>query len=184
MDHTIGKPVVLFVDGTQNIQGWEHGASTRLFRSMRRRKVQLIGTKPTRPTSPEGLAGELASRSNFNCMLLAGHGRAPEVPANAQLKSYWDVLGQQEGLALIVLAMWTCGRPDPGLKDEALQAKDLAPIALASEAGLDAKEALFFFSRFFEELTLHSPESITVAMARFSYIKARHFAKGKVEVRY
>ena len=151
---------------------------------MRRRKVHLIGDGPSRPTSPDDFIDLLDSQTGFNCLLLAGHGRSPDIPDAALLKTYWDLLSRRDGPTLTVLAMWTCGRPDPGLKDEVIRAKDLAPIALASEAELDAHEALFFFGRFFEELALHSLEVITAPMARFSYIKTHHFAKGKIEARY
>jgi len=84
----------------------------------------------------------------------------------------------------MLLAVWTCGSPDPELKDEVLQAKDLFPIGLASAVDLNAKEGFTFFARFFEELVLHCPDIITAPMARFSFIKTQHFSRGKMEIRY
>ena len=179
-----GRPLVLFVDVTQNIQGWEHKASERVCRSMKRRKVQVIGTGPARPTSTNEFKECLTSYAGFNCLLLAGHGRTLDVPTSAILKTYWDILARHDGLSLAVFAAWTCSRPDPQLKEEIIEAKGLAPIALASAVDLDAKEAFLFFGRFFEELDIHCPQSITTPMARFAYTKVRHFAKGKMEIRY
>ena len=184
MNQSGGRPLVLFVDATQDLQGWEHKASDRVFRSMRRRKVQLIGDGPARPTSSDEIEAVLMSQGDFNCLLLAGHGRAADIPVSAILKPYWDVLRRQDRLSLTVVATWTCGRPDPQLKEEVIGARDLAPIVLASEADLDAREAFLFFGRFFEELDLHSPQAITAPMARFAYIKTRHFSTGKMEIRY
>ena len=180
-----GRPLVLVVDATQNLQGWEQKASDRVFRSMKRRKVQVLGAGPERPTSPSEFEALIASWPVFNCLILAGQGRGDDVDASAALKSYWDVLRRkQDEISLAVVATWTCGRPDPRVKEEVIRARDLAPIALASEEDLNAHEAFVFFSRFFEELDLHCPTVINAPMARFAYIKTRHFAKGKMEIRY
>ena len=184
MSQSSSRPLVLFVDATQNLQGWEHNASARVFRSMKRRKVQMVGTGPAKPQSPDEFEELLACRDNFNCLLVAGHGQAPDLPISALLKTYWDVMNQHNNPSLALLAAWTCGRPDPKLKEEVMQVGGPVPIVLASAVDLDGKEAYLFFSRFFEELDIHCPQAITAPMARFAYTKTHHFSKGKMEILY
>ena len=136
------------------------------------------------PGAPADFTRLLKNQGDFNCLLLVGHGRSNKAPSSSLLKSYWDVLRSQPSSGLILLAVWTCGSPDPELKDEVLHANDLFQIGLASGVNLNAKEGFTFFARFFEELVLHSPDRITAPMARFAFTKTRHFARGKIEIRY
>ena len=175
---------MLLVDVTQNLEGWEHKASERVYRSMKRRKVQVVGPEAFRPTSVMEFASLLEGQGDYNCLLVMGQGQGEGVEERSTLKVYLDpMLEKQRGAPLALVAVWTCGRSDPELRRKVIHAKDLAPIALASESDLGPHEGFVFFSRFFEELDLHCPQAITPAMARFAYLKTRHFSKGKIEIR-
>lgn len=183
MTSNIGAPRVLFVDATQNLGGWEHKTSARIFRSMKRRKVEVAGSEFLKPTSPEELSPMLQSEK-FNCLLIAGQGRGPGIEESNTLKAYLSTVQDCcNNPAVKLVAFWTCGRPDPQFKKDALAAEGSAPIVLCSESDLESHEAFVFFSRFFEELALHCPDAISRPMARFSYLKTLHFAHGKMELR-
>ena len=170
---------MLVVDATQNLGGWEHKTSARIFRSMKRRKVRVEGAGVLKPTSPETLA-PLLQPHTFNCLLIAGQGPGPGIEDSAALQAYLSTVVNDPSVRL--LALWTCGRPAPRIEEEVMAAAGSMPILLYSGSDLGSHEAFVFFSRFFEELALHCPDSISGPMTRFSYLKTRHFANGKMEL--
>ena len=170
---------MLVVDATQNLGGWEHKTSARIYRSMKLRKVRVEGDGVLKPTSPETLAPLLESHT-FNCLLIGGQGPGPDVEDSASLHAYLDTVLDNPSVQL--LALWTCGSPAPRIEEELTTVVVSKPILLYSESDLGAHEAFVFFSRFFEELALHCPDDISAPMARFSYLKTRHFANGKMEL--
>lgn len=179
-----GRPVVLFVDATQNSQGWEYDFSERVFNTMQRRGVQALGAGPYRVSQPEALKEPLASPDEFNCLLLLAHGSSAGGAAGADMEACWEWLAKQGQLPPRLFAACICHGHDPALTHRILTSPSLAPIALAPVAEPTPRQAAAFFVKFFQELNLHCTSSINGLMAQFAFAKAQKFAPGKMKICY
>ncbi len=184
-----GKPTILVVDASRNLEGWEFEFCDRLFTAMRRRGLLVHGNVPVRVEAPEALAQHLKPDTAFNCILLLGHGEGERVSQEAKLRNYWAWLNSGVLLEPKLFAACTWQSYDPVASREILESpKSFAPLALAPQSPLTPREAGLFFLKFFTALELHSASSITGKMVWFSSSKAKVLLQkrrlmGKVEVR-
>jgi len=184
-----GKPTILVVDASRNLEGWEFEFCDRLFTAMRRRGLLVHGSVPVRVEAPEALAQHLKPDTAFNCILLLVHGEGKRVSQEAKLRSYWTWLNSGVLLGPKLFAACTWQSYDPVASREILEStKSFAPLALAPQSSLTPREAGLFFLKFFTELELHSASSITGKMVWFSSSKAKALLQkrrlmGKVEAR-
>ena len=173
-----GKPTILMVDGSRNLEGWEFQFSDRLYSSMRRRGLFLDGDAPLRPEGPDDLATYLGPQGDFNCILLFCHPEGEGTPAGAGLGSYWTWLNSQAKLPPKLFAGCTFGSFDLSVSNEILESEDsFAPLRLAPQSPLSRREASLFFLKFFTELNLHSDDTLTGKMVWFSCSKARELLR-------
>ena len=184
-----GKPTLLVVDASCNLEGWESDFCSRLFAVMRKRGLLLTETSPIRTERPQQLAPHVESQQAFNSVLLLGHGKGDGVEPGRDIGSYWAWLNAQDGLLPKLVALCTWERYDQSLSHEILESpQTFAPLALAPQSPMTPREAGLYFLKFFTELDLHSDGSLTGKMVWFSGSKAKELLKrrrliGKVGVR-
>ncbi len=173
-----GRPTLLMVDASRNAQGWEAELCDRLFTTMRRRKLSLIGDGPVRVDRPEELAPHVGPQgSDFNAVLLLGHAGDEATASGAGLRGYWEWLSAQ-ALAPKLLCLCTWEDCDSALAETVLKSEQTcAPLALAPQTPMPARAAGLFLLKFFTELELHSEQEITGRMVWFSWSKARELLR-------
>ena len=175
-----GKPSVLMVDASQDMNGWESAFCDRLFTTMKRRGLSLIGEAPARIEAPEELMTYLEPDDASNCILVLGYGEG---------RGCWEWLTTRSGLSPKLFAVCTWEDYDPEVSREILESQTpFAPLALAQQSPLMPREASLYLLKFFTELELHSDSAITGRMVWFSDSKARELLRrrrlpGKVAVR-
>ena len=159
-----GAPQILLVDATQNVQGWEHEFSDRLFQSMQRSELQMVGNTPLRVRNvTECNLNDFA----FNCMILFSH-----------LEPEYNLLRLVSDLPPFLLAMCGSQNFDPRISEEVLKSTPaVAPIAIAPLSSMTPREAGLFYLKFFTELKLHSSDHISGKMAWFSFSKAKELLR-------
>ena len=173
-----GKPAVLMVDASRDAGGWEREFSYRLFTSMARRGLRLKGDAPAMPQHPEELAPHLEEQETFNCILLLGHSNEEGIPPEVGLGGYWDWLKSRHELRPKLLAVCTWDAHAPRTSQEILESPEsFAPLALAPQSAMTARESGLYFLKFFTELGLHSEDSITGRMVWFSASKAKELLR-------
>ena len=89
-----GKPTILLIDGSRNLEGWETSFCERLLNSLLRRGIHLVSNIPVRIEKPEELVPHLEQEDGFNCILLLCHGEGEQVSQEAKLISYWEWLNR------------------------------------------------------------------------------------------
>jgi hypothetical protein len=158
-----GSPRILFVDATQNIQGWEHEFSDRLYQSLRRSELHMLENGPLRVREVTELK---LNDFAFNCMILFAHAET-EV----------SLPHLESGLHPFLLAV--CSQNfDPRVSEEVLKSTPtVVPIAIAPLSSMTPREAGLFYLKFFTELKLHSSDHISGKMAWFSFSKARELLR-------
>jgi hypothetical protein len=166
-------PVVLLVDASRNLAGWESEFCDRLFTAMARRKLRLVGAGSLRVSEPEQLNSHRQALESASCLLLVGHGENAALSAAGELRSQVAWLkANVAGPKLLAVCSWQ--DYDPALTEELLKAPTgLAPLALAQKSPVTAREAGLFFLKFFSELHLHSGNEMSGRMAWFSWSKAK-----------
>lgn len=165
-----GKPSILVVDASRNLEGWEHDFTYQLFASFKRSGLDLVGEKPVRVQHAQQLTASITQ--NGNCILLFASGQAGNLAPEATMKGCWDRL-QSNAVGPKVFAACMCQRYDETTSREVLKPQDtFAPIALIPQSTATPRESGLFLLKFFTELNLHSPENITGRMAWFSFTKA------------
>ena len=173
-----GKPVILMVDASHDIGGWESEFCDRLFAGMRRRGLQLKESSPVRVEHPEYLMRYLEAQEPVNCVLLFCHLEGDRVASGTGLRSYWDWFNSSVTPSPMLFAACAWEEHDPALSQEILESPNsFAPLAIAQQSAIVPRGAGLFFLKFFTELDLHSDESITGRMAWFSCSKARELLK-------
>ena len=173
-----GKPTILVVDASHNLEGWELEFCDRLYTSMSRRGLHLKGNAPVRVERPEDLASDLEAQEAFNCILLFAHEESEGAPPGAGLRSYWSWLDSYAGLHPVLFGGCSWEGYDPTASQEILESPEsFAPLALVPQSPLTPREAGLFFLKFFTELELHSTDSITGRMVWFSCSKARELLR-------
>ena len=166
-------PVVLLVDASRNLAGWESEFCDRLFSAMVRRGLRLVGSSSLRVSGLKQLKPHLRALERASCVLLVGHGEETAPSAAHEIQSHvaWlkvNVIGPK----LLAVCSWQ--NYDPALTEELLKApSDFAPLALAQQSPVTAREAGLFFLKFFSELDLHSENQMSGRMAWFSWSKAK-----------
>ncbi|MBI3953331.1 MAG: hypothetical protein HY330_02345 [Chloroflexi bacterium] len=178
-----GRPTVLVLDATQNLQGWEFELAERGVKALRRRQVQVWGERPWRPANAEEMERSLPPPQDFNCLFLLAHGPGDATPASATARAYWDRLVAQQALAAKLIAVAPIQPYDAALSKEVLRPGGPGAIALAPTTELSARDVVIFFVKFFYELDLHARDSITGTMAQFAYFKAQRLVRNKVGLR-
>ena len=173
-----GKPTVLSIDATQNAGGWEHRLSHRIFKSLERRGVAMLGNEPYHISRPEEMGKPLTEHQTFNCLLLQAHGDSALGNAEECLKYLSGSVQQDPKL----LAVCVCQAYIADLADKLQQKGGVPSIMLVPVGELSVREAAPFFVKFFVELNLHSTDSINGMMAQFAFAKAQKFAPGKVKI--
>ena len=166
-------PVVLLVDASRNLAGWESEFCDRLFTALARRGLRLEGSGSLRASGPERLKPHQRSLERASCLLLVGHGEetAPSAAVEIRRCVAW-LKANVAGPKLLAVCSWQ--DHDPALTEELLKAPtDFAPLALAQQSPVTAREAGLFFLKFFSELHLHSESQMSGRMAWFSWSKAR-----------
>ena len=166
-------PVVLLVDASRNLAGWESEFCDRLFTAMARRGLGLVGSSSLRVSEPEQMNPHLRSLESASCVLLVGHGEETAPSAADEVRSHVAWLkANVAGPKLLAVCSWQ--HHDPALTEEILKApNDFAPMALAQQSPVTAREAGLFFLKFFSELDLHSENQMTGRMAWFAWSKAK-----------
>ena len=173
-----GRPTVLVVDASRNLEGWEAEFCDRLYSSMKRRGIGLKGNSPVQTERPEDLIPHLEPQDSFNCVLLFSHGDEDSAPTGTSLRSYWSWISSHAGLAPKLFAVCTWESYDPLVSQEILESSDsFAPLALAPQSPLTPRDAGLFLLKFFTELELHSSDAITGRMVWFSCSKARELLR-------
>lgn len=173
-----GKPVILLVDASVNLGGWEAQFCARLCSSMVRRGLHLHGGAPVLVSCPEDLDPHLEPRGAFNTVLLFAHGRGERVTPSASLSSYWKRLNFHGHLPPVLFAVCTWESYDPVVCQDILEStSSFAPLALVPRTNLTPREAGLFFMKFFTELDLHSDDAITGKMVWFSWSKAKEILR-------
>jgi hypothetical protein len=159
-----GSPRILFVDATNNAEGWEHEFSDRLFQSLKRSDLQMSGDSPLRVRNlTERNLNDLA----FNCMILFAH---PEPESRLLLL--------ESGLPPFLLALCSSQNFDSRVSEKVLKSTPaVAPIAIAPLSSMTPREAGLFYLKFFTELKLHSGDHISGKMAWFSFSKAKELLR-------
>ena len=172
-----GPPVVLLVDASRNLAGWESEVCDRMFTAMDRRGMGLAGRGPLRVSQPEDLKPHLQLLESANCLLLVGHGGETTPTAASEMRGYVAWLeANATGAKLLAVCSWESY--DPDVSEGLLNApSDLAAMALAQQSSVTAREGGLFLLKFFTELALHSEERVTGRMAWFSWSKARELLK-------
>lgn len=167
---------VLVIDASRNLSGWEAEFCDRLFSAMARRGLTMVGGEPLQVGEPAKLEPGLTALETASCLLLIGHGDASTSSATeargylAWLKA--NVAGPK------VLAVCSWQEYDPALTEEILSLPgEFAPLAVAQQSPITAREAGLFFLKFFTELDLHSNNEMTGRMAWFSWSKAKELLK-------
>ena len=166
-------PVVLLVDASRNLAGWESEFCDRLFTAMARRGLALVGSSSLRVSGPQELEPHLRSLESASCVLLVGHGEQTAPSSAAEMRSYVAWLkANVDGPKFLAVCSWH--DHDSALTEELLKApSDFAPLALAQQSPVTAREAGLFFLKFFSELYLHSENQMSGRMAWFSWSKAK-----------
>ncbi|HSE43623.1 MAG TPA: hypothetical protein VLH08_22875 [Acidobacteriota bacterium] len=155
-----GSPRILVADATQNAQGWEHEFANRLYRSLQKTGLQMVGSVPLFLNESEDLN---ALQSEFNCLLLFTHS---------------DFLREQQELPSCLLAVCATESVDPKISELLLKSNPpVVPFAIVPQSEMTAREAGLFYLKFFTELQLHSKDSISGKMVWFSFSKARELLK-------
>ena len=173
-----GKPRVLMVDGSRNIQGWEADFCDRLFKVLRRKGMELLSETPLRVNRIQDLESALQDQDTFNCLFLLCHGDGAQVPEESKLSSFWAGLSSYKGLPPALLTVCTWENHDPVASQSILAATDsFAQLAIVPQSALSPRAAGLFFMKFFTELNLHAHDSITGKMVWFSHSKARELLK-------
>ena len=173
-----GKPGILMVDASQDRNEWESAFCARLFTSMRRRGLVLLGDAPARIEDPEELAEHLEPDGALNCILLLGHGEGAPTAAAVTVRSCWEWLSRRSDLAPKLFAACTWESYDPDGSREILESPTtFAPLALAQQSPLTPREASLYYLKFFTELELHSEAAITGRMVWFSGSKAKELLR-------
>ena len=164
---------MLLVDASRNLAGWESEFCDRLFTAMARRGLGLVGSGSLRVGGPQQLEPHLRALESGTCLLLVGHGEETAPSAAVEMQSYVAWLkANVPGPKLLAVCSWQ--HYDPALSAELLKApSDFAPLALAQQSPVTAREAGLFFLKFFSELYLHSEDQISGRMAWFSWSKAK-----------
>jgi len=173
-----GKPRVLVVDSSRNVQGWEADYCRRIFDVLGRKGVQLAGNGPLQVARPQELSEALQDQEAFNCIFLVSHGVAQNVPPESNLSSFWDWLSRYDGLTPKLLAVCTWEDPDLDTGQLILSAEDsFAQFAIVPQSSLTPRAAGLYFMKFFTELDMHAPEEITGKIVWFSRSKARELLR-------
>ena len=164
---------MLVVDASRNLAGWESEFCDRLFTAMARRGLGLVGSGSLRVGGPQKLERHLRALESGSCVLLIGHGEETAPSAAVEIQSYVAWLkANVAGPKLLAACTWQ--NYDPALTEELLKApNDFAPLALAQQSPVTAREAGLFFLKFFSELYLHSENQMSGRMAWFSWSKAK-----------
>ena len=184
-----GKPTILMVDGSGNRDGWEEEFCDRLFASMRKRQLSLVGDGPVRVLSPGELASHLAASESFNCLLLLAHGTGDQAAPHARFGAYWEAFRDQSARPDVLLGGCMWESYDTEVAQSILKSSDGFPcLAVVQESDLTPRAASLFLLKFFAELDLHSSEAITGRMVWFSWSKAKEILRrrrleGKMGVR-
>jgi len=183
-----GKPRLLLVDGSRDLQGWEAEFCSRIFNVLGRKGINLAGEGPLKVDRPQDLFEALQDQGAFNCLFLVVHGA--QVPEESKLSSFWNWLSNYDGLTPKLLAVCTFEDHDPDTSREILSVKDsFAQFAIVPQSPLSPRGAGLFFLKFFTELDLHSHDAITGRMVWFSRSKARELLRkrrlpGEIGARY
>jgi len=173
-----GKPRVLVVDSSRNVQGWEADYCRRIFDVLGRKGVQLAGNGPLQVARPQELSEALLDQVAFNCIFLVSHGVATDVPQESNLGSFWDWLSRHDELTPKLLAVCTWEDPDLDTGQSILTAEDsFAQFAIVPQSSLTPRAAGLYFMKFFTELDMHAPEEITGKIVWFSRSKARELLR-------
>ena len=163
-----GRPTVLVIDATNNLAGWEHEFTDRLFNSLKKSELQLIGDAPIRIARIQELEPFLSQQ--FNCMILFSYGE--------QMKTHWRWLQAQTNLSPKLFAACMCEFYDAEVSQKILQSQQtFASIAVVPQSIASPRETGLFLLKFFTELNLHSQDNITGKMAWFSFSKATALLK-------
>ena len=168
---------MLVVDASSNAAGWETEFSNRLFTAMTRRGLRVLGERPFTVSDPEGLSAHQQSLEAANCLLILGPASVPSEDAAPGVASHWAWLkAHVSGPKLLAVCSWASYSAE--LAEEILRAPtEFAPLAVAQESPVTAREAGLFLLKFFTELDLHSDEQMTGRMAWFSGSKAKELLK-------
>ena len=173
-----GKPRLLLVDSSRNVQGWEAEFCSRIYHVLQRKQIQLAGEGPLLVDRPQDVSQALLDQETINCIFLFSYGDGPHATRESNLSSFWNWLSNCEGLSPKLLAVCTCEDYDPDTSESILKAEDsFAPFAVVPQSPLSPRAAGLFFLKFFTELDMHAPDEITGKMVWFSRTKARELLR-------
>jgi hypothetical protein len=185
-----GRPSILFLDASEDAEGWEREFADRLFTVYRRKGIALATDAPVRVVRPADISPHLIRQEGFNSILLFGHG-GERTPEERRVGTIWRWFLEQQGLSPKLFALVTAEDADLATSQAILDAKgSFAKLAVAPLTPLTPRGAGLFFMKFFAELDLHSEAegTVTGTMVWFSHSKAkvltarRHYA-GEVGMR-
>jgi hypothetical protein len=164
-------PALLLVDASRNLAGWESEFCDRLFNAMARRGLEPVGSTPLRVGDPSDLKQH--SLTSASCVLIVGHGQEAGPSAAQEMHAYLSWLRTHlASPKLLAVCSWQ--DYDPTLTDEVLKSpNEFAPLAIAQQSPVTAREAGLFFLKFFTELQLHSENQMSGRMVWFAWSKAK-----------
>jgi len=172
-----GRPTLLVVDASRNLAGWESGFCDRLFTTMRRRGMGLVGAGPLRAGHLEELSPHLDAIDDANCVLIVTHDSETNPPSSVELLGYWEWMNAHvRGPKLFAGCSWRSY--DPEVSQAILGgAPHFAPLAVAPRSPVAPREGGLYFMKFFTELDLHAEKELSGRMAWFSGSKARELLR-------
>lgn len=155
----------MLIDGTKNVHGWEYEFSDKLWQSLHKEGVRMVGDGPVRLTSALQLGDALsvAPRDTELSLLLFVHGvRKDQKPDGSSVYAYgcWFVVHPASSVRLFTLCV--CREMERGFATEIAQSGGGIPYKIVPNRNLSLEEAEQFFYAFFRELTACAKSRIEV----------------------
>lgn len=180
---TLTGPLVLLIDGTKNVHGWEHAFSDTLWRSLHDDGVPMVGDGPVRLASARELGDALANvpqDTELSLLLFVHGGREGQKPDGSLLYAYqrWFIVHPSSSVRL--LALCVCCDMVRGFATEITHSREGVPCKIVPNRDLSREEAEQFFGAFFHELTARAQPRLEWKTVRTCYKKTKHLANGKM----
>ncbi len=171
----IDRPLsTLVIDTSTDLAQLESGLSARLFNSLTRRGLRMVGEGPTTGGLPEESAHLEASIAEASCLVALGGGDAASTDRMEHLVDWLasTIVGPK------LFAVFTWDAYDPALSARVLDETDSpAVIAVAQRSPVAPRAGALYLLKFLTEVHLHSDDRITGRMAWFAWAKANELMK-------
>ncbi len=183
------RPLVLLIDGTKNVHGWEYEFSDKLWRSLHDDGVPMVGDGPVRLASALALGETLADvpqDAELALLLFVHGGRKDHKPDGSSLYAYqrWFIVHPSSSVWL--LALCVCHNMDTSFATEITHSREGVPCKIVPNRDLSREEAEQFFGAFFHELSAYAQQPrleqprLEWQTINACYQKTKHLAHGKM----